>query len=75
MKIDKMFAFVCEEAPGEEGIMAVYLEPEMSWLPLVGADMTRVRALIPIAEKASFQTGCPYKILEFELKGEMKKSC
>ena len=73
MKIDRMFAFVVEEKPGEEGIMAVYRQTEKSWLPLVGADMARVKALIPIADAASKQKGLPYKILEFFLAGEIEK--
>lgn len=72
-KITEMFAFVCEDAPGDEGIIGMSLG-RMMW-PLVGADMERVNALKPYADQISEQTGKPYKLLKFQLVGEIACKC
>lgn len=73
-KIDEMFAFVVQDTgPDDEGIMAELL-PNGSWAPMVGADMTRVRSIIPRADAIAKITGKSYKILHFKLVGEIPPS-
>jgi hypothetical protein len=68
--IKEIFAFVAEDAPGEEGIMAI--RSDEMWIPLIGADIRRVEALRPIADTIAKQTGKPYRILFFKLEKEVE---
>lgn len=54
-KIDQMYAFIIEDKePDDEGVIAFESKSETTgesvWLPLVGADMTRINSLRPLAE-------------------------
>jgi hypothetical protein len=69
LKIEKMFAFVSQEGEGE-GVMAAMTQ-DGTWMPLVGADMSRVKALVPVANDISKATGRPYKIYEFSNKKDI----
>lgn len=70
--INELYAFVVEEAPGEEGIMGA-LMPNNQWMPFIGADMKRVEDLKPMAAQISEHAKLPYKILHFKLDGEFEK--
>lgn len=74
-KITELFAFVCEETPGNEGVMGATMTlPDIgpTFTPLVGADMNRIESLRPIADHISKQTGVSYRLLKFTLSGEIK---
>jgi len=59
-----MYAFVMEDSgPDDEGVMAMSMNEW--WLPMVGADMSRVEALKPHADALAKEAGKPYKILKF----------
>ena len=62
-KITEMYAFVCTEEDGTEGIPAVSDRGMM--LPMTGADMKRVESLIPMAQGIANLTGRPMKIVRF----------
>ena len=70
--ITELYAFVVEEAPGEEGIMG-FLGADNNWVPLIGSNMKRVKDLKQIAAQISEASNLPYKILHFKLEGEIKK--
>jgi hypothetical protein len=66
-KIKELYAFVSiGDEPDDEGIMAFQTD-DGTWMPMVGADMTRVNELKPLADRISKITGKPYKILRFKL--------
>ena len=65
-KIKRMYAFVAEEEPGEEGVMGMQMG-DGAWIPLVGADMTRIEQLIPIADRIAAISNMPYKIIKFRI--------
>jgi hypothetical protein len=74
-KITELFAFVCEESPGDEGVMGATMNiPGVgpSFTPLVGADMKRIESLRPIAEQIKAMSGKEYKILRFTLADQVK---
>lgn len=48
LRIDQMFAFICLDDDGTEGIPA-FLAGGLA-MPMVGADMKRVESLRPIAQ-------------------------
>lgn len=71
-KITEMYAFVIpDKDENDEGIIGASIGPWM--MPLVGADMVRVRYLKPIADAivSKKPTHAPYKILKFKLVGEI----
>jgi hypothetical protein len=72
LKITEMFAFVATDKNGDEGVMG-FLEQGGAWVPLVGADMDRVDSLRPIAREITLVAGVDYKILHFNLVGEIEK--
>lgn len=69
LKIDSMFAFVANSDEGE-GVMAatmmLYGQPTM--MPLVGADLDRIKAFLPLAKQISAQSGRPFKVYRFDNK-------
>ena len=62
LKIECLFAFVAENEEGE-GVMGV--GSPMGLVPLVGADMSRVKSLYPIAIDVSKITGIPFRVVKF----------
>ncbi len=65
-KITQMYAFVvADKDPDDEGIIG--MSTPSGWMPLVGADMSRVQSLIPIADEISKMLNKPYRILQFKL--------
>ncbi len=71
-KIEKMFAFVCEDSgPDDEGIMGIQEPYTGIFMPLVGADMNRVKSLVEKAEIISQKVGKPYRILEFSVRKDV----
>jgi len=63
-RIEEMYAFVAEDSgPDDEGIVG--MGTKAGWMPLVGADMTRVESLKPIARNIAAQTGKKIKLLHF----------
>lgn len=66
LKIEEMFAFIVKDnvRDGDEGIMGIQADGG-SWMPLVGADMDRVKSLYHYAEKICQVTGREFRIIKF----------
>lgn len=70
-KITEMYAFVAtDKDENDEGVMGMMM-PDRSWMPLVGADTSRVDSLRPFADEISKVTGKKYRILRFKLDGQI----
>lgn len=67
MKIDCLYAWVCTEADGGEGIPAAHLPglPGVP-MPLIGADMVRIESLRPYALAVAVELGLPVKLCRFD---------
>lgn len=65
-RINQMYAFVAEDVEGE-GVMGATLNigGQEVFAALVGADMERVQALLPVAKRVSRISGTPFRILRF----------
>lgn len=62
--ITKVTAFVAvDPKDGDEGVMA--FQSDSGWMPLICADETRIKQMLPIAEQISAATGTEYRILQF----------
>lgn len=71
-KITEMFAFVTTvKDEQDEGIMGAFSVGK-GIQPLIGADMDRVKSLIPVADSIKAITGKSYKILKFKIVEEIK---
>jgi len=69
-KIEKMFAFVAEDAgPDDEGIMGMSMGSIM--MPFVGADQARIKSLLEHAQYIKRKTGKPFRILEFSVRKDV----
>jgi len=71
-KIEKIYAYVATEAPGDEGILAMFLPGTHTWFPLVGADMERINSLKPYAEKVARQTNKRVVLAEFSVRKDLE---
>ena len=58
-KIMTMYAYISEDGPDDEGIVAVKMGGSKgdTWMPLVGADMERMESLRPMALAVARATG------------------
>ena len=65
LKITEMYAFIATEKDGQEGIMAFYDASTGMMLPMVGADVARVKSLLMMAETISRASGATYRICKF----------
>ena len=66
-KIERLYAFIATDpSDGDEGIMA-FSTPEGMMMPMIGADMDRVKSLELMAEQIKQATGIPYEIKYFEM--------
>lgn len=66
-EITEMYAFVTKDKQPEgkdEGIIG-FRTPDGTWMPMVGADMNRVKSLIPVADKIAREHGISYRIITF----------
>lgn len=72
LKIDCMYAFVAH-GPEGEGIMAasIFLDGRWMMMPLVGADMARLKSLLPLAQEISRQSGIPFRVYKFDNKTDI----
>ena len=61
--IDALFAWVCTEPDGGEGVAGALIGGIN--MPLVGADMDRMRSLRPYAELVRKITGYPMRLVRY----------
>lgn len=69
-RIERIFAFIAEENPQDEGVVAMKIGT--NWMPLVGADMARIESLRPIAQDIAKATGKTIKLIVFETRKELE---
>jgi len=62
-KITEMYAWICTEPDGGEGVPAA--EVNGVAMPLMGADVERAESLRPWAEFVAKQKGYPVKLVKF----------
>lgn len=70
MIIEEMFAFVVLEKPGEEGVPA--FRDGSVWVPLIGADWSRVESLRPLAKEMARKLGKPLTLCKFTVREDVE---
>lgn len=71
-KIEKLYAFVAEDAgPDDEGVTA-FLSTTGTWVPMVGADREMVDSLRQMAQHIAFTSGKPIHLLEFSVRTDLE---
>ena len=68
-EIKEMFAFVAVHGDGDEGVLGASINSQ--WMPLVGADLDRVKSLAPIAKHIAEETGTAIKLVKFSNREEL----
>jgi len=63
LQIEAIYAWVCVEPAGGEGIPAAHIAGYP--MPLIGADLERMRSLRPYAEQLRRTTGYPVRLIRF----------
>jgi hypothetical protein len=63
-KVEEMFAFVCADDDGNEGLTAFYGPGGMAY-PMVGADMERVDSLMGYGQQVADNTRRPVRVIRF----------
>lgn len=63
-RIEHVWAFVSIDDNDEGGICGAAIGLGGSWLPLIGADEQRLRALLPLAEEIASATGKRIKLIK-----------
>ena len=68
--LSELYAFVADDRNGE-GVMA--MKRGFEWMPLIGADLERVKHLIPIAKKIAEDSKTTFRILLFNNRTDITK--
>ena len=74
-RIDALYAWVVQEPDGDEGVCSAtmqYLGREMM-MPLVGADIDRVKSLRQHARATRMMTGCPVRLVRFSMREDLEE--
>ena len=69
--IKEMFAYCSVDGSDDEGVVG-WKTPEHEWMPLVGADMDRMKSLLPLAKSIAEVTGKDIVLKRFQLVSEEK---
>lgn len=66
-KIGSIYCYVMTEDNGDEGIPAAsaYIDGRLMFLPMVGADLERVKSLLPRVQEISNATGKSFRLMKF----------
>lgn len=67
--INDIYAFIAVHDDGDEAIPAHSMGNLM--MPLVGADLTRLQQLRPLAERVAKESGKPVKLVRFTTRTEL----
>lgn len=74
LKIDALYAYLAQGDDGNEGVMAISVpvhNNQMIMLPMVGADIDRIKSLLPIAKQTALVSGLTFRIYRFDNKVEI----
>jgi hypothetical protein len=69
-KIEALYAWVAVEPDGGEGVCSAQIEE--IHMPLVGADIERIKSLREYAEMIRETTGCPVKLVRFSRREDLE---
>lgn len=70
LRIDSLFAFIVVDDDGSEGVPGI--NSPMGPIPMMGADLARVKSLEPFAQDFANQTGKTVTLVHFSVRTEQK---
>lgn len=70
-KIEVIYAFIAEEGPNDEGVVAAKIGGV--WMPLVCADMERVESVEPLAKRIAQATKQKITLAKFEKRTDLRE--
>jgi len=71
-RIDALYAWVATEPDGGEGVAAMNIPSLGGMMPLVGADLDRMKSLRIWAEQVRELSGCPMRLVRFSFREDME---
>jgi len=73
LRIEEMYALVAQDENGDEGIMgaSMVVEGQLMMMPLVGADIVRVKQWIPLALRIAKEDGLQVRVYHFRDKKDV----
>ena len=70
--IEAMYAWVATEPDGGEGVCAMNIPALGGMVPLIGADIDRIKSLRPYAEQTREITGYPVRLVRFSAREDLE---
>jgi hypothetical protein len=70
LQIRELYAYVAAVPPGDEGIFGINFGG--SWLPIVGADMARMRSLRAHAQACARASGERVRLVKFSVREDLE---
>lgn len=71
VRIDSLWAFTAIDKDGTEGVCAATIG-DLGVVPLVGADLARIKALRPYAQVVATATGRPVVLSHFSVRTDQE---
>lgn len=71
LRIDAIYAFVSVDDDGTEGVCAM-TTPGLGLTPLIAADETRLKQLIPLAESLARTSGMKIRLIKLTTREEIR---
>lgn len=73
LKVDAIYAYLAQGEDGCEGVMAaqVPINGRMTMMPLIGADLTRLKSLLPVANTIALESNMTFRIYKFDNKTDI----
>jgi hypothetical protein len=70
--IEALYAWVCTEPDGGEGVVGASILGLGGMVPLVGADMDRMKSYRPFAELVRKASGYPVRLVRFSQRDDLE---
>ena len=67
----KLFAYLSVDQDGTEGLMAYFFTERAEWIPMIGTDMARMKALRKTADDIARTCQITYKIVTYHMANEV----
>jgi hypothetical protein len=71
LRIEALYAWVVEEPEGGEGLPVINVRGHT--MPLVGADLDRIKSMRSFAEKTRRETGWPVRLVRFGAREDLEE--
>jgi hypothetical protein len=71
-RVDRLWMFISQDDAGNEGLCAATLMPGFGLVPLIAADETRLKSLMPVAERLARTTSRKIVLIELSQRSDVR---